>query len=263
MKKRINYILLNILLIGMTACEKDLSPYDTKDCWIHFYFQNLDENVIFDENSPKSTYSFVYNNDKTTDTLWFEVETMGFVSDAPRPFELEQVKVDKNDAVAGVHYVSFDDPGLKNNFYFVPGSKARFQIPIVVKRDPSLKEKDVVLHVTFKENNEFHRGYEEYCTRIITISDRLTKPSQWNDICNVYFGTYGPVKHQFLIDSTKERWDDKYIEELLNGDSGYTAYLSNLIRRKLAELNQQRADQGLEALREEDGTLVEIPIVIM
>ncbi len=64
-----------------------------------------------------ASYSFVYVGDEVeVDTVWFEISTMGFVSDEDRPLELEQIQTGKNDAKADVHYVAFTNEELKAKY---------------------------------------------------------------------------------------------------------------------------------------------------
>lgn len=258
MKQIINAIGLCGLLCCMTSCEKDLPLYNTEDCWLNFWY-DMDNIYEFNESVKRVSYSFVYGGeDVMTDTIWIPVETMGFVYDENRPLELQQVSTGENDAVADVHYRSFDNQELKQRFYFIPGGKARVDIPIVVLRDASLKQTDVTLKFTFKENDYFKVGYDAYSERTIVISDRLSRPNAWDECyLDYYIGVYGPVKHQFLITETGEKWDEEYIPSLMNGDSTYREYLFEVLRRRLVEYNEERHAQGLGDLCEADGTLVD------
>ena len=76
-----------------------------------------------------------------------------------------------------------------------------------------------------------------------------------------YYGEYGPVKHQFLIDQTGEPWDDEYIVALHDGDSAYLEYLMAKMQNQLDALNAERVAQGLDVLKEADGTEVYIGMV--
>ena len=73
-----------------------------------------------------------------------------------------------------------------------------------------------------------------------------------------YFGVYGVVKHQFLIEQTGKKWDDEYIESLIKGDSNYLKYLVRKMSARLSEVNAERTAKGLDVLKEADGTIVEI-----
>ena len=72
-----------------------------------------------------------------------------------------------------------------------------------------------------------------------------------------YLGYWGPVKHQLMIEWTGEAWDDAYLEELYNGDSGYVDYMISWFAQRLEEENAAREAAGEEPYTEEDGTPVD------
>lgn len=71
-----------------------------------------------------------------------------------------------------------------------------------------------------------------------------------------WFGNWGKVKHQFMIDHTGKNWDDAYINSISNNQD-LMHYYQNKLQKELEALNQQRAAQGLDPLKEADGTLVD------
>lgn len=265
------YIFLMASLMGMmsmTSCEKDLETYSDSTCRLNFYY-DISALSDFKEDMAKDNYSFVYGDEAAVDdTLWYEVETMGFVADHDRPIALEQVPVDGvTNAVAGKHYVAFDDPSLAK-YYVIPAGKARTKIPVVLLRDASLKNESVTLKFAIKPNGEFILGYEPLSQRQVTFTDKLSEPSYWSkDYGNQYysfyisdvFGAYGVVKHQFLISETGEKWDDEYIDKLMTGDNMYLTYLAQKMTKRLAEVNAEREAKGQGPLAEADGTVVTIP----
>ena len=98
-----------------------------------------------------------------------------------------------------------------------------------------------------------------------TFFKTCSEPSYWNynygdedyawGFWN-YFGTYGIVKHQFLIEQNGEKWDDDYIKSLMDGDSAYLTFLAQKMAQRLEEVNAERAAQGEGPLCEADGTPV-------
>lgn len=269
--KILSYTLLLLLTAMLGSCEKDLPLYDEQVSRINFYYPNVTTETM-DSTLTRTAYSFVFDTeDVKADTVWLEVETMGFVADHDRAVKLVQVDTTANNAVPGKHYVAFDDPAL-SAYYQVPAGKARAQLPVVLLRDVSLKDTSVVLKIRLAANDEFQPGYPAYQTRVITFSDRLSEPSAWSKpryydpnypewgtyTLSNYFGAYGPVKHRFLIETTGKKWDNDYIEELINGDSNYLTYLIQELQKDLDALNEKRKAQGLDVLKEADGT----PVVI-
>lgn len=265
MRKVLNTIFVLSLLISMASCEKDLPLYSDNTCRLNFYY-NLDNTSEFKPEMALSSYSFVYGDENIkSDTLWFDIQSMGFVSDQDRPLELAEVDTTANMAIPGKHYVAFNDPALAS-YYKMPAGKAMTKIPVVLLRDVSLKDTSVVLKFSIKDNGYFTKGYDCYQTRIITFSDRMTEPSKWTynylilDSYTVsladYFGSYGVVKHKFLIDHTGKKWDNDYIDQLMTGDSNYLMYVLDKMATDLETLNNERAAQGLGELSEADGTIV-------
>ena len=107
-----------------------------------------------------------------------------------------------------------------------------------------------------KQNIEnFISGYANELFKEITFTDMLTKPDAWGAAMNWYFGEYGKVKHQFMIDVTGEKWDDDYINSFIN-DYGYVTYLKSKLRTALDEENARRRAAGLGDLCEENGMLI-------
>lgn len=263
MKRYFFYMMALVGLVSLASCEKDLPVYSDPTCRLNFYY-NIGSTADFNTELARSSYSFVYGSEEAVDdTLWFEVETMGFVADHDRPISLEQVEVsDANNAVAGKHYQSFDTPSLQK-YYVMPAGKARTKIPVVLLRDASLKTENVVLKFAIKPNEYFANGYEAYRERTIEFTDQLSEPSYWNKEYGqygvtfaMYVGEYGVVKHQFMIEQMGEKWDDDYIDKLMTGDSAYLSYLVEKLAKRLEEVNAEREARGESPLCEADGTPV-------
>jgi len=259
--KTISKILTGIIAaLALTSCEKDLEVYSEDTCRLNFYYEGVSNAASLESTLTETHYSFVYGGQHLeTDTVWLPMQTMGFVADEQRSISLEQIDNTGSTlpkAVAGQHYVALDQLA---SFYVVPAGTARTQVPVVLLKDASLDEQEYLLTLRIKSNEWFENGYEAYQTRKIYISNTLSEPAAWyQTYCHYYFGTYGPVKHQFLIDETGEKWDDDYINTLMEGDSGYISYLAEKMARRLAEVNAQRTAQGLDPLTEADGTIVTI-----
>ena len=242
MKRFIFYILAWVGVLSLASCEKDLPVYSDSTSRLNFYY-DISSTKNFRPELARSSYSFVYGPETAVDdTLWFEVETMGFIADKDRPISLEQVQVDgANNAVADKHYQSFSTPSLQK-YYVVPAGKARTKIPVVLLRDASLKTENVVLKFAIKPNEYFANGYDPYCERTIEFTDQLSEPSMWN--------------YNYGDEQTGEKWDDEYIKSLMDGDSSYLTYLTQKLTQRLEEVNAEREAKGEGPLCEADGTPV-------
>lgn len=269
--KYLNIFMLVCFLLLTAACEKDLPRFDDEECFLNFdYGRDLTTEEVTALMSFGS-YSFILNSGEGQhiDTVWLKVNTMGKLSADGRPLALEQVMIaDTSNAVAGIHYIAFDDPSLQN-LYRIPANQAEVRIPVVVIRDSSLKtEGDVILKITFKDNGYFKVGYPEFSTYTLTISDRLVRPSAWdNAYLDSYFGVYGPQKHELMIKWSEKAWDNAYIESLFYDkygigflypkDEAYINYLTNWFVERLAEENAERLAKHEDIWREANGDPVE------
>lgn len=248
------------LLACFQACKQEYLIYDT-EAGINFYFPQATDTLVH--------YSFVYAGSETEyDTVWIQVETIGNLDNSARSVRLNQYETGANDAVSGIHYVPFDDIDLQDRL-IVPANAPRASLPIILKRDPSLKTGTYILALELVPNEQFKFvNYKRHKMKI-QMTDQLAKPNNWAYMANYVLGTYGPVKHQWLIDHTEHRWDDDFLANELgftssssypgtnaNYDSPYISYFIGKIRALFAAYAQERADQGLEPLAEADGTLV-------
>ncbi len=235
----------------LISCEKDLPVYVEEQGRLNF---------IYERDLPRDSmisFSFSFGPAETViDTVWLGVRTMGKPSDHDRSFSLQQLITGGNDAVADVHYVAFDNPELASKFYYVPAGAIEVNIPIVLKRDPSLKNKNYTLRVGFKSNEVFSHGSKEFSFKRIIIADQLVKPKNWDSYCKHFFNEYGPVKHQFMIDTTGEKWDDEYVNTViysyLQSDQNFLFYMAQKLYRALEKYNATH-----EKLCEEGGIPVE------
>ena len=250
MKKTILYG----LLLGLASCEKDLPMYDSPENRLNF---EVSYDGTTKELIPQS-YSFIYASDEVVqDTVWIKLTTMGYIYNEDRAFELQQIASDGVDAVPGVHYLSFDDASWKSKYLNVPAGKNEVRVPVVVKKDPSLSSETVSLWVKVKDNANFTQGYERNSLLKVLITNQLVRPSNWAGVMDYYYDAYGPVKHKFMIDVTGLKWNEEFIDQLMGeNDFGYIMYLATLCYRALVEENARRAAEGLDILKEADGTPV-------
>ncbi|MBR1400431.1 MAG: DUF4843 domain-containing protein [Prevotella sp.] len=249
----------------LTSCEQELEPYSHSDAYLNFRFFNAAGKEMSNEDIAANTtviddpllYSFKTHGNVQSDTLWILAKTVGFVTDSDREYSLEQLMVDGADnAVPGTDYVAFDSPEAKR-IQVVKAGESLFRVPIVMLRNSGLSKKDAVLKVRFKANDNFKNGFTMMQTRVITFTDRLSKPTAW-DGCNLnlIFGAYGDVKFQLMLDWSGLSWSDEFITEMYNTDKAYFDYLAKVFANRLAEENAKRQANGQDVYREENGTAV-------
>ena len=247
MKHTVLYLSILSLLLCW-ACEKDMEVYNEEgNDRLNFYYTYL----TWGDTLINSTFVFL-PQEQTRDTVWFELETVGYVVNYPRAIAFEQIPVDTNSAVAGKHYVAFDDSELKEA-YVVPANSSRARIPLIVLKTGEMDSVEFTLRLKIKENEYFKPGFTDYQVRTVKISNILTQPSRWDFYAEYYFaGEYSPEKYRFMIDVAAEIGvilNDTWFEEIMgepgtNPDMGLTNYWKNFFQTALIEENEARAERG-------------------
>lgn len=245
--KKYSFILYLSITFFLINCDGKLEKYHTHTNRLNFVFSTEADSVI--------THSFVYIPiERTIDTAWIEIATMGFLTDYDRYISLEQILTGENDAIANIHYQAFDEKNI-----IMPAQKNKAKIPIVLYRnDPALKNSILKLKIGIVNNDYFQTGYEQYRYQTILISDQPLQPSSWDrKLTALMLGNWGPEKHRFMIRVTGERIDDEWCKKIsTDDDRTYMSYMRNWFTNKLTEENSKRQSAGLPPLSEEDGTIV-------
>ena len=251
MMKHFTYIALLLTLIFVTSCEEqDPASWSGID---RLNFVRAGSTSSASAADTIVVYTFVFENPEVTQyTLWVNVATMGKVYDHPRPLKIKQVPSFINleaddiaeDAVAGQHYVPFDDAQVRDQ-YVIPAGVATAQIPVILKRD-RLGSKVFQLRITFEGNDYFQPGYGHLGHKTIVISDKLARPSLWTGtLQSDMLGTYSQEKHQFMFDVTGLSIDNAYLQGILDtNDRDYYRYLRAWFTLKLNEENERRTAAG-------------------
>ncbi|WP_316751730.1 DUF4843 domain-containing protein [Pedobacter gandavensis] len=255
------YFLVALVLMTMASCKEE--PFLFNDLATLQFGPPV--SAIYQPGAAAagalSTYTFFYKSeDVLQDTVFFDIYAIGGTSSKDRRFKLEQVQVDGvSNAVPGVHFISFDDPGVSKSLVIKAG-QVHSRVPVIMLRDVSLKTADAVLRVNVVENENFKKGEANYLWRRLDFTDRINKPAAWGGIYqNTYYGKYSTVKHKFMIDKTGEIWDQEFMSVLqdpLLPDPSRIMYYMSVI--KAALINYNIAHPG-NPLRDEVGDLVVFP----
>lgn len=265
MKKILFPAIAAVLLTIATSCEKELVPYSSTDCFLNFRFLDSKGEDMQNEDLVKKPeiidipvlYNFKTHGSVAYDTVWIDAKTAGFVKDYDREFALEQVEVEGADnAVPGEDYVDFNSSEAQR-IQVVKAGESHFKVPVVLLRSNNLRTKNLTLKVRIKENQNFKNGFTMMQTRVISFTDRVSKPAVWDD-CDFdnIFGEYGDVKYQLMIDWSGKPWSDEFILENYNTDKEYFKYMAQVFAKRLAEENAARELAGQDVWREADGTPV-------
>lgn len=200
------YILL-FLLSGMSilSCKKDELMYEDQP---GIYIDK--EKFVGIRDS--TTYSFAEKaNTLMQDTIYIPVKISGNVTPTDRPVPL---KVDHalTTATVGMHFQILDTK--------IKANEITARVPILIKRTPDLKTKQVRLYLKIETSAEFPLKIMSTKTNstfngepsstynpgyLIKLNDQLLKPDTWDasgSWFKFFFGNYSAVKYRFIIDVT-------------------------------------------------------------
>jgi hypothetical protein len=229
-------------------------------------FASCEEKVVHKYESENSVYfyrgaelyntfvqydSLIYNfvekkSDRLRDTVRVRVRTAGFLSDRDREVQLVQINHgDSLAAVAGKHYIGFDDPEMAGRL-LIPAGSIQADLPVVLLRDASLRSREMRIEIELRENGHFKIVMPDLSRFVIKFTDMIARPANWETSWRPYLGEWGPEKMRFLVE---------YVGvadfEGQHGASDMLYYRSKAIE-KLIEYNNTHATPLTEA----DGTLV-------
>lgn len=198
MKAIFKYILLLGVGLSLYACEeKVVMLYENKP---GLYFYEGDDWTHNVHQYDSIVYSFyIKETSRERDTLYLRICTMGIPSGEPRPIRLIQTNTGAADAaVAGTHYVAFDDPEVAAQMV-IPAHAVMADIPFIVLRDPSMKTREFRINLEIAENEAFGVGLDAQKSFLLKVSDVTAPPANWSS-WQYYLGDWGPAKMRFLID---------------------------------------------------------------
>lgn len=189
MKIRTIYILGFLLgLFLISSCERD-EKYDYTG----------GNQIYFNIEKDSSVYSFATQSSNVNeDTALIPVAISGLAVNYDREIKIEVLPAgttakEGNDRASGAHF-HIEKTVLKAN-------EIETHIPIKVFRQPDIDEAEVVVMLKIIPEGTFRGGMgDEVLIHKFKINDILTPPSNWDTYLRRYFGDYGPVKYQFIID---------------------------------------------------------------
>ncbi len=254
---KIKYCILVLLAGLIVACQQDeiLTFNDVKR--IQFGNALTIEDAYDNSGVQNYSYTFVYTHSSTVrDTVYFNVFASGGSVDFDRYFVLRQQQIVREGVVnaqPGIHYVDFNGPETRN-LQVIKAGTVTAKCGIILLRDTSLKSSDVQLRFELVASEDFELGNSRYLIRKLVVSDQLTKPNNWDTSPNftMYFGEYSKVRHQFMIDVTRQKWNDEFIE-YLEPNRAELLYWRGVIRKALIIYNDEHPD---DPLTDEYGNLV-------
>lgn len=246
--KQIKYFLGALVLLIFASCKENEPFLFNNGATLQF---GPPLSAIYQPGSSaagaSSSYTFFYQPDEVKkDTVFFNIYAIGGVSSVDRSFKLKQVEVEEvENAVAGKHYVSFDDPDVSKNFVIKAG-EMHSQVPVILLRDESLKTVDAVLSVEIVENENFKKGESNFIWRRLDFTDRINKPAAWSGYYqNNFYGAYSARKHKLMIDVTGELWDQAFMVEV-HKDLAEIGYYMSVVKAALIEYNNEHPNERMK-----------------
>ncbi|MDR1415717.1 MAG: DUF4843 domain-containing protein [Odoribacteraceae bacterium] len=241
MKKRFAYIFMLVALLS--ACQElEVDKYEN-DPRLYFY-----RAPFAPEQRDSISHSFFLQEAAIVrDTVLVEVRTMGFPSSEPRAFKIKQINADApNAAQAGVHYISFDTEEIQGLMQVLPGQVSTF-VPVVLLRDPSLKQTEMRLEITIAENEYFKPGIQDNAKFTVTVSDFAVMPASWAR-WQISFGAWGAQKMFFV-----SNYLGVDLAAPVSDDYDLYLYYQGMAKDALSRYNSEHPGNPLE---EADGTPV-------
>ncbi|WP_319479061.1 DUF4843 domain-containing protein [uncultured Draconibacterium sp.] len=240
MKNKIIIYGLYFLAIGFifSGCEEKV--VDKFDAAPSLYFYEGNWNLEGEDQKGEFSYSFFYvGSDVTQDTLWIDVRLNGFTSNEDRAINLIQINSGDSAAVAGKHYIGFDDPVMQEALV-MPANEDAVLIPIIMKKTADMETNEFVLDFELVGNDYFVPGIIEHSTFSVTMTAMAVKPQGWDSYYDYAFGEWGQEKMRFLIE---------YV--------GYTDFSASLGSYDLYKYYNLKARAALEAYEAENGPIYE------
>lgn len=186
MKHYNGYILSLFAFLFLSACEQ-------KDD-----FDYRGGNQIYFNMADSTVYSFaVQASTVETDTVLIPIAIHGLASEQDREVN---IRIDETRSTA------LRGEKAEGGIYQVGktvllGGELKTNLAVRVFRQPVLKDKEFEVFFSIDPGQDFlgGKGTERLSIKL-KINSILTKPANWDTYIATYFGTYGPVKYQFIID---------------------------------------------------------------
>ena len=271
--KKIFYILTASFCLGMMGCQEDEALLFQDVARVQFTsgVEDYPYSIVWLDRSQESAIVKlpilvtggpvdIERTVKVTQVEEFDVtyeyDNKGYVIDStvtPKP----------NPAVAGVHYVPFNDSEAQA-LLKVKAGVVKDSLAIILKRDASLTTEKVRLRLRLEASDDLELGESKYLERTIVFSDMLELPSEWYSYSNAYYylGNYSVPKHELMIrvlkklQSSDSRVDDEWLRKG-NADPTIFVYWRSKFVEELNAFNNnpENIESGIAPLRENPNDL--------
>ena len=236
------------------------------------FFISCEEKGLMVNVNDVSYIIFAKDMTKDTTTVSFKVYNEGEVPEIPLEVSVYG-KVQDKDLKFSVS-VDEDRTTLPANLYELPTEcliekgQLTGSVCIKLKNSEILSTNTLILALKIDEKEEVREGARQYSRAIVTVTDRLFKPSWWsvadtggadtplNSVEEYYLGIYLEDKYKMFLDELKKDdmvFDGKNKQVLRK----YALKLKNTLK----DINAERAAQGLGPLVDEK-TQLEITVPV-
>lgn len=248
MERRWKYFFVLTLLTSVfSACRQDQYYLFNDEARLQF---GPDPSRIYQTSynlaDTLKPYTFYYEGEEVLqDTVFFDIYAIGGTTPSDRSFTLEQeILPSVENAVPNQHYKAFDNPEVSRH-YVIKANQVHAAVPIVVLRNPSLKETTVSLKLKIIADDNFLEGERSNLWRKVVLTDRLSQPAAWNaSAVQYYYGKYSVTKHAFMIEATGEKWDQEFMSGLTS-DYALLQYWIGVLKIALVNYNNANPDTPL------------------
>lgn len=257
--KIIKYLILFITVLTI-SCDNEKYNFYEGEAYIQFGPEPYRiYNGGYDYRDTVKTFSFAYSNESVKqDTIFFDIYAIGGIKPYDRVFKLEQMMIKESEnAISEVHYKSFESSELASH-YVIQKDSIHARVPIVMLRDESLKEKEFTLQFQVVSNKEFKTAETRLLWRRLIFADKMVKPNKWDQLERYYLGKYSVTKHKWMIEITKEKWDNEFVDEL-NSSITMSSFWNNFLKFELIKLNKEREEMLLDKFKDEDNEYIVFP----
>ena len=236
------------------------------------FFISCEEQGLMVNDNDVSYIIFANDMTKDTTTVSFKVYNEGEVPEIPLEVSVYG-KVQDKDLKFSVS-VDEDRTTLPADLYELPTEcliekgQLTGNVYIKFKNSEILSTNTLILALKIDEKEEVREGARQYSRAIVTVTDRLFKPSWWsvadtggadtplNSVEEYYLGIYLEDKYKMFLDELKKDdmvFDGKNKQVLRK----YALKLKNTLK----DINAERAAQGLGPLVDEK-TQLEITVPV-
>lgn len=155
-------------------------------------------NQIYFNGADSTAYSFAVQSSKVeVDTVLIPVAIHGLPTTVDR---IVNIRIDESKSTAQKGEMA--EGGIYNiGETVLPANEWTTHLLVRVFRQPFLKDKEFEVYFYIDPGKDFlgDMGTERTSFKL-KINNILTPPDNWETYIKSYFGVYGPVKYQFIID---------------------------------------------------------------